>query len=74
MARTDELYAKQQQELDPDKRKALIQEWAMLHAEDPNYVNIWWNAEEWLYNTKIKNFQGVPDYQHWEQVWCDPSC
>jgi peptide/nickel transport system substrate-binding protein len=74
MPRTDELYAKQQQELDPDKRKALIQEWAMLHAEDPNYVNIWWNAEEWIYNTKLQNFQGVPDYHHWEQVWCDPSC
>lgn len=74
MPRTDELYAKQQQELDPAKRKVLIQEWALLHAEDPNYVNVWWNAEEWLSNSKIQNFQGVPDYHHWEQVWCDPSC
>jgi peptide/nickel transport system substrate-binding protein len=74
MPRTDELYAKQQQELDPVKRRALVQEWALLHAEDPNYVNIWWNAEFWIYNSKIQNFQGVPDYHHWEQIWCDPSC
>ena len=72
MPRTDELYAKQQQELDPEKRKALIQEWALLHAEDPNYVNIWWNSEFWIYNTKIQNFQGSAS--HWEHVWCDPSC
>ncbi|PKB78430.1 MAG: hypothetical protein BZY88_18505 [SAR202 cluster bacterium Io17-Chloro-G9] len=72
MDRTDEIYAKQQQELDPAVRRELIQEWALLHADDPNYVNIWWNSEFWIYNTKIQNFQGSAS--HWEHIWCDPAC
>ena len=72
MPQTDELYAQQQQELDPVKRKALVQEWANLHMEDPNYANIWWNSRLWIYNTQIQNFHGTPG--HWEHIWCDPSC
>jgi peptide/nickel transport system substrate-binding protein len=74
MPETDELYSRQQQELDPDTRKALIQEWALLHAENPNYVNIWWNADEWIYNSSLQGMGGSPDYTHFEQIWCDPAC
>ena len=72
MPETDEFFFVQQRELDPDKRKALVQEWAYLHMQNPNYANIWWNAELWIYNTQIQNFHGTPG--HWEHIWCDPSC
>ncbi|PKB79825.1 MAG: hypothetical protein BZY88_11325 [SAR202 cluster bacterium Io17-Chloro-G9] len=71
MPRTDEIIAKRQQAVDPAARKFLIQEWALLHAEDPNYVNIWGNSTFWIYNTRIQNFQGSAAY--WEHILCDPA-
>ncbi|PKB67307.1 MAG: hypothetical protein BZY81_04955 [SAR202 cluster bacterium Io17-Chloro-G4] len=67
---TDRLYSQQQQELDPEKQKALVQEWANNQMNDPIYANIWWKTARWLYNTKIQNFHGS-DFEKWEHTWCE---
>ncbi len=73
-----ELYAAQARELDPEKRKVLVQKAEqILLNEDNAYPGLWWRFTAWISNKRIQNLHPNPSSQlqfSWEHIWCDPAC
>ena len=73
-----ELYVAQARELDPEKRKAIVQRAEqILLNEDNAYPGLWWRFTAWISNKRIQNLHPNPSSQlqfSWEHIWCDPAC
>ena len=72
-------YYEQSQELDTEKRKALLRKMEdYLINEDPGpYALQYWTSGKYLVNKKLKNFNMTPTLwaqMKYENVWCDPTC
>ena len=74
----NELWAQQQQELDLEKRKALVRQAEDILLEVDNiYVPLYWETGAWVVNKKIQGFNMHPliyVYIKHDQIWCDPAC
>ena len=71
-----ELYKQQSQELDVEKRKAIVREMeGILNTQDNQYINLFWGARAFPVAVQIKNFHLHPSHYmgtKWEHLWCDP--
>jgi peptide/nickel transport system substrate-binding protein len=72
----EELYKEQSQELDLEKRKAIVREMEdILMNQDAQYINLFWGARAFPVATQIQNFHLHPSHYmgtKWEHLWCDP--
>ena len=70
------LYKQQSQELDLDKRKAIVRQMEdILVNEDSQYINLFWGARAFPVAVPIQNFHIHPSHYmgtKWEHIWCDP--
>ena len=73
----EELYKKQSQELDLDKRKAIVRQMEdILLTEDAQYIRFFWGARAFPVNRKVQGFVLHPSHYmltKWEHLWCDPN-
>ena len=72
----EDLYKQQAQELDLEKRKAIVREMEdILMTQDAQYINLFWGARAFPVATQIQNFHLHPSHYmgtKWEHLWCDP--
>ena len=77
-SRVQELIELQGQELDTDKRRAMVQEVDdILLQGDNTVVGAFWFNRGWVSNLRIQNFHPTASGQiqfGWEHLWCDPAC
>ena len=73
----EELYKKQSQELDLDKRKAIVRQMEdILMTQDAQYIRFFWGARAFPVNRKVQGFVLHPSHYmltKWEHLWCDPN-
>jgi peptide/nickel transport system substrate-binding protein len=74
----EDLYLRQQVELDPEKRRALALEMQdYLLNVDSAMKELYWTMRHWIVSDSIQNFYpAAPSNGHkqHEVIWCDPSC
>ena len=71
-----DLYNQQAQELDLEKRKAIVRQMEdVLMTQDAQYINLFWGARAFPVAVQIKNFHLHPSHYmgtKWEHIYCDP--
>jgi peptide/nickel transport system substrate-binding protein len=70
--RLDDLFARQQQALDPAERKKLVNEFDRIVIENAYYIpGLWWTRNV-VHSAKVKNYVAPPNYysnQKLQDVW-----
>jgi ABC-type transport system substrate-binding protein len=76
--RYNELFDKQQVEVDVEKRRQIVREMEdIILNEDTIFVPLYWDMGGWLVRSQIQGFNVHPllfAYMKHDQIWCDPAC
>jgi peptide/nickel transport system substrate-binding protein len=71
----EDLFDVQKQELDAEKRKALVHQMGdILQNEGAAIFPIYWGVRFMPVEHRIQNFHIAEWNKKWEYIWCDPAC